>query len=208
MARLLGRARSRCSGPPGPKRSMGETLMPAAIAYHAGAGMGGLAAAKASRPISKRSQCSIAMRCRRDRKSVRHRRGTPMRFSPEASERSRRCFPASEATSRRRRHQRTGGTRDPGRATRVRSLPAARPWLRRFLPVPAFCSRATARDAFGTSRTSRTSNFVGGSRATELIPSPDGRDAVAVRFDDDEGNSQVLSAELVVDASGMPWRRL
>ena len=40
------------------------------------------------------------------------------------------------------------------------------------------------------------------SRVTELVPSPDGRDVAAVRYEDDGGKANLLSADLVVDASG------
>jgi hypothetical protein len=57
-----------------------------------------------------------------------------------ASPRRRRSRPISKRSqcSMRRRHQRTGGTRDAGRATRVRSLPAARPSASALSSCPGF----------------------------------------------------------------------
>ena len=40
------------------------------------------------------------------------------------------------------------------------------------------------------------------SRVTDVAPSPDRREAVSVRSEDDEGNPETLLADLVVDASG------
>jgi 2-polyprenyl-6-methoxyphenol hydroxylase-like FAD-dependent oxidoreductase len=182
---------------------MGKTPMPAAIADHAvviGAGMGGLAAAKAVAPFF-------------DRVTVLDRDALP--DGPE--------FRSGTPQARHTHALLAGGSRAlealfPGIGSDLLKAGAVkgRVGLERFEQpgFDPFPQRDLGFDRFFLSRPLLENlcrrrlreepnvELRSRSRVTELIPSPDGRDVVAVRYDDEEGKSDVLSTDLVVDASG------
>jgi hypothetical protein len=122
------------------ERSMGETLMPAAIADHARAGTGGLAAAKAVAPYFEKVTVL-------DRDALPEgpevRAGTPQTRHAHAllagGERALEAlFPGIASDLLAPAQPKDGRTRDAGRATRVRSLPAARPSASALSSCPGF----------------------------------------------------------------------
>lgn len=178
--------------------------MPAAVADHAvviGAGMGGVAAAKAVAPYFDRVTVvdRDALPAGPDLRS-----GTPQARHAHAllaggSRALEALFPGIERDL-----LQAGALKGrAGLAVRYEQ-PGFDPFPQRDLGFDAFfLSRPLLENVCRRRLTQETNvEFRQSLRVTDLAPSPDRREAVSVRCEDHEGKPQILSADLVVDASG------